>query len=249
MKHSKKINWFLLILILIIFSPLLWTIGFSPIENQINRSAHLTLHTQIKSALIETEIGNATTAVLLKFRAYDTLLEVAVLVLSLVAATVLARSSTNYESLNNETTQTSFHPLLKTLVPTMVPFLFMIGAYLLWAGTKNPGGAFQAGSVWAVMGILLIKTLPISKIQQFNNSSIKLSILTFGSLAIFLIIGVYGNYIHGSFLKYPDGKEYYLVFFIETLIALSTAIVLTIFFSLGRNLIINQIAAISSKEK
>jgi multisubunit Na+/H+ antiporter MnhB subunit len=41
------------------------------------------------------------------------------------------------------------------MVGFIVPLMLLVAGYLLWAGAKQPGGAFQAGAVLAAAGVLL----------------------------------------------------------------------------------------------
>jgi hypothetical protein len=81
------------------------------------------------------------TAVLLNFRGYDTLLEIAVLTSALVGVWALGPAPRIKE--------TTPSPVLLGMNSVLIPLAPMICAYLLWAGARAPGGAFQAGAVLA----------------------------------------------------------------------------------------------------
>jgi multisubunit Na+/H+ antiporter MnhB subunit len=93
----------------------------------------------------QTGAAHPVTAVLLGYRAYDTLLEVAVLLLAVLAVPARADKAFVPES----------DPVLRGLVNGVVPLMVMVAGYLLWAGTKQPGGAFQGGAVLAAAAVLL----------------------------------------------------------------------------------------------
>lgn len=98
-------------------------------------------------------VSNPVTAVLLGFRGYDTLLETIVLAVSLVAVWSLTPSRlwggypSPRQSVRPQGIMTTFSRLL-------IPGGFVIGIYLVWAGSDRPGGAFQAGTLLAAIWTL-----------------------------------------------------------------------------------------------
>lgn len=104
------------------------------------------LAAQVLARRDETGALHAVTAVLLGFRAYDTLLEVAVLVLAVLASGQGAPAAARMRR----------DPILDGLAKALVPLMVLVGGYLLWAGARQPGGAFQGAAVLAAAGVLLI---------------------------------------------------------------------------------------------
>src|SRR5690606_16801623 len=89
------------------------------------------------------------TAVLLAVRGYDTWLELVVLVLAAVAITGgHVQAQPRDRALSRE-------PLLGPLLAVLVPVMVLVAGYLLEAGSRAPGGAFQAGSVLAAALVVL----------------------------------------------------------------------------------------------
>ncbi len=91
------------------------------------------------------------TAVLLNFRGYDTLLEVAVLLAALFGLLALAGARGDAR----EAEDSAPDPLLQTLARLAAPLMIVVAGYLLWAGAHQPGGAFQAAAVLAAAAVLL----------------------------------------------------------------------------------------------
>ncbi len=106
------------------------------------------LSAEVEARLDSSGVSNPVTAVLLNFRGYDTLLEVAVLLLTLFGVWSLGGPPTQ--------TETPAGPILDTLSRLLAPVLVLVAAYLLWVGADAPGGAFQAGSVLGAAGVLLL---------------------------------------------------------------------------------------------
>jgi len=101
-------------------------------------------------ALKDSDVGNPVTGVLLLFRGYDTLLEMAVLLVAWLGVKVVQPVS------QPSTPQApAAHALLNALLAAVVPSAILVGGYLLHAGGQAPGGAFQAGAVIAAAGVLL----------------------------------------------------------------------------------------------
>lgn len=104
--------------------------------------------------LPELELGNSVAAVVLVYRGFDTLIEMVVLLTAWLGARVVAGNA-----LTERTTVAGHElPLLRTLVAIIVPLTVVVAFHLLWIGADRPGGAFQAGSVLAASGVLLLLT-------------------------------------------------------------------------------------------
>jgi len=105
---------------------------------------------RVSSAMPQSGVDHPVTAVLLNFRSYDTLLEIAVLLLAVVVALALREAQPDRpEQMGLE------NPLLRAVMAWLLPLILVVAGFLLWAGSYQPGGAFQAGSVLAAAGVLL----------------------------------------------------------------------------------------------
>ncbi len=124
-------------------AALIWAV-LAPAEPRVDLAA------SVQSALAATGAGHPVTAVLLGFRAYDTLLEVFVVLLALLAAGAAMGDAPPPAA---PTAPAS--AVLRAFVNALAPAMLLIAGYFLWAGAAQPGGAFQAGTVLAAAGILL----------------------------------------------------------------------------------------------
>jgi multisubunit Na+/H+ antiporter MnhB subunit len=97
--------------------------------------------------LADTGVTNPVTAVLLNVRVYDTLLEIAVLLLGVVAIFALGAPPPPPAA-------TPAGPVLLGAVRLLLPVTVLVAGYLLWRGAHAPGGAFQAAAVLAGAGVL-----------------------------------------------------------------------------------------------
>ncbi|MFU8895186.1 MAG: hydrogen gas-evolving membrane-bound hydrogenase subunit E [Gammaproteobacteria bacterium] len=180
------------------------------------------------AAVVEAELGrsgadNPVTAVLLNFRGYDTLLEIAVLTAALVGVWALGPAPRIKE--------TAPSPVLLGLNSILIPLVPMICAYLLWAGKSQPGGAFQAGAVLAAAGVLYILSGRRPRLRVPDAS------LRWGAvvgLAVFLGVGLFVMAPGRRFLQYPVDYAGALILLVETAATLSIAVILAGLFIGGR---------------
>ena len=202
------------------------TVAFTLIVAIVNRPLPAgNLPAQVADRLAETGVSHAVTAVLLDFRSYDTLLEVAVLLVAVVVAMALREAQPDGPDrmgLDN--------PLLRAVVDWLLPLMLMVAAYLLWAGSSQPGGAFQAGAVLAAAGVLL--RLAGDRFNWMKHPLRLRGVLVLG-LAVFVAVGT-GTLVAGrSFLDYPPPAVGGLILMIEITLTLSIALALVSLFQLA----------------
>lgn len=179
------------------------------------------------SAAVDHEI----TAVLLDFRAYDTLLEVAVILVAVVGAYALASAvpsgattgpaaPTQTAATTTTTTSASAPPPAQTLADFLrvaAPVLLLLAAWLLFAGAYQPGGAFQGGAMLAGTVILAAGAGAAPTLLEGFSGRATVSI---GPLA-FLAAGGAGALFAGHWLHMPPGFEAPATVAVETALAVS----------------------------
>ncbi|MFW5968462.1 MAG: MnhB domain-containing protein [Persicimonas sp.] len=157
-------------------------------------------------------VESAVTATLLNFRAWDTLLEVTVLVLVLVGIW----------SLGERTAGAGAKPvprLLEVARSLLTPVILVVAGYLLWAGARAPGGAFQAGAVAASAGILVL----LVDDEAFALRPLVYRLSVVAGLLVFMAVGFGGLAAGGDFLAYPTGWAKGLILVVEAASAVSIA--------------------------
>src|SRR5262245_18009100 len=109
-----------------------------------------TLVPEALASLPATGLSNPVTAVLLAYRAWDTLLEKVVLVLALLGVWALApdllwggRPGPRYHAQRDGP--------LALLARVLPPVGIVVAVYTLWVGADEPGGAFQSATILAAM--------------------------------------------------------------------------------------------------
>ncbi|MFN3594402.1 MAG: MnhB domain-containing protein [Thiobacillaceae bacterium] len=171
-------------------------------------------------ALVATELAQSgvehpVTAVLLNFRGWDTLLEVAVLLLALLTLLTLSGGETPAPA-------GAADPLLQGLARLALPLIILTAGYLLWAGAHRPGGAFQAGAVLAAGAVLLqlAGLLPAwTEPRRLLRVGLVLGFLVFLGVAAALL----GE---GAMLRYPPTLAGALILLIEAGLTLSLGLIL-----------------------
>lgn len=198
--------------VLALTSVLGWTVWtLPPFSDRLQRL--------VASNMAVSGVENPVTAVLLNFRGYDTLLEIGVLLLAALSVLSVVPSPAI-------SSQSPPSPLLILLLRLLLPFIIIVGGYILWIGKYAPGGAFQAGAVLAAGGILLA-TVAV----RFNLSASKTLPLATGiGLLIFLLVALATMMLRGNYLQYPVALAGTLILVIEAAATLSIAAVLILLF-------------------
>jgi multisubunit Na+/H+ antiporter MnhB subunit len=152
----------------------------------------------------ESGVSNPVTSVLLNFRAYDTLLELAVLLAAVLGIWSTGPAVGGFVAAGS---------LLRSLTATAVPLLILTAGYMLWVGGHAPGGAFQAGALLAAAGVVLrlagqpragLPPLPLLR------GVIVLGVLVFTAVGLTLMAAGTG------FLTFPITIAKWLILAIET---------------------------------
>jgi multisubunit Na+/H+ antiporter MnhB subunit len=170
-------------------------------------------------------VENPVTAVLLNFRSYDTLLEIAVLLLVAIAVIPLVPTERNALS-EVESEKITSDPILNGLTNLLVPLIVLISAYMLWTGAYAPGGAFHAGALLASAGVLL----SLSRRRSFSSTTRIAHFALVAGLAVFVFVGVAVAMESGRFLQYPPAAAGLLILLIESAATLSIAATLLLLY-------------------
>ncbi len=172
------------------------------------------------ASLEPTGLGNPVTAVLMAYRAIDTLLEKVVLILALVGVWSLAPDR-YWGGAPGSVPAPAPEPLV-FLARTLPPIGVLVAVYLLWIGADAPGGTFQGGAVLAAMWLL---GMSAGLLPMPQTHARRLRLLLVGGPMVFLAIGFLGL-VAGAFLAYPVALAKPLIVIIEMALILSIAITL-----------------------
>jgi multicomponent Na+:H+ antiporter subunit B len=149
--------------------------------------------TYMKSVPQQLGAPNVITGILLTFRAFDTLGEVAVLFMVAAGVGLLLSGGSKPAEAAEERAAAS--ELVQNGADILLPLIFIFAAYIIMNGHLSAGGGFQGGAVIASGVMLLLLAKPATKLAQ--------DFLSFSeSLAgvLFVLVGVVGLIFAGGFL-------------------------------------------------
>lgn len=181
------------------------------------------LSDEVASRLEESGLANPVSAVLLNFRAFDTLLEKAVLVLALAGLWVLSAGIAQGRLPANFESRHEVEPQLVVLLKVLVPLVLITALYLLWLGADEPGGAFQSGTILAAVAILLVlaRVMPVPV-----PTSVVMRCAVAAGFLVFAAAGFYGMAGEGAFLTFPTEGAKSIILLVEVALTVSVAAVL-----------------------
>ena len=178
-----------------------------------------TLAPQAAQHLNETGLGNPITAVLIAYRAFDTMLEKVVLILAVVGVWSLAPDRF-WGGAPGPPRAARPEGALAFLAQMLPPIGILVGVHIFWVGADEPGGAFQGGAILAAMWIIVMKAR-LSEAPPVSALWLRLTLIA--GPAVFLAAGVTGVALAGAFLAYPAGFAKPLILFIEAFMTLTIA--------------------------
>lgn len=190
-----------------------------------------TLPSMVVEHLPESGVENPVTAVLLNFRSYDTLLEIAVLLIVATAiptALIKNRNATTRGTIVRPPSK--IDPVVFNAIKILAPITILVSGYLLWTGAYAPGGAFQAGSMLAAMFIFM----SLCGFQWSASEKFKRIALAIGSL-FFCVVGALVMLSGRNILEYPSNYAGALILLIEIAATVSIAAVLLILYANIKN--------------
>ncbi len=150
----------------------------------------------LQQSAADTGVANLVTSVVLGYRGYDTLGELAILfTAALGVGMVLGQRSTTAAQ------QAEAGLVLRASADLLFPLLLVVGLYIVFHGHLTPGGGFQGGVVIAVAFFVPVLARPAHSIDHA-------ALLWFEALAgaAFIVIGLLALLNGGQFLQPMLGK-------------------------------------------
>ena len=169
-------------------------------------------------------VSHPVTAVLLNFRGYDTFLELVVLLTALLGVWSLAPLASQPQTV-------PAGPVLMALSRFLMPVMILVAGYLLWAGAHAPGGAFQAGSVLAAAGVLML-LCGHQLSPRLAGWPLRLGLML--GTVVFMAAGLAVMFGGTQFLQYPVSWAGGLILLIELAATLSIGFTLAALFAGNR---------------
>ena len=183
-----------------------------------------TLAPETADNIAATGVGNPITAVLLAFRAVDTLLESIVVLFALVGVWSLAPDRA-WGGRPGPLHRADPDGILAYLARALPPVGLVVGVYIFWIGADLPGGKFQGATILAAMWLLAVMA-GLADAPPVSRTWLRLALV--GGPVVFIAVGVAGAAYAGAFLAYPDGLAKPLIKVIEWALLPSLALTLAL---------------------
>ncbi|MCC5845827.1 MAG: DUF4040 domain-containing protein [Verrucomicrobia bacterium] len=164
--------------------------------------------------------ANPVTAVILNFRAFDTLLEIGVLLVAALSVYTLSGPA-------GGTPVRPPGPIFNLYLRWMTPVFWLVTLYMVWIGGRAPGGAFQAGALLSGLGALTLLG-PSPWPMRLRRRVVRWG-LTLG-FGLFLFAAAW-LWRYGNLLTYPQNHAKTWILIIEIACTLSIGISLTVMFA------------------
>ncbi len=180
------------------------------------------LASEADKALLATGLGNPVTAVLIAYRSFDTMLEKIVLVLAIVGVWSVAPDRF-WSGAPAPLGPAAPDAALVFLARVLVPVGIVVGVQMFWVGADDPGGAFQGGAILAAMWMIAMMAR-LTEPPPVGLAWLRLALIS--GPTVFLVVGVAGPLMAGSFFAFPADFAKPLILFIEAFMVLSIALTL-----------------------
>ncbi len=169
-------------------------------------------------------VGNPVTAVLLNFRAWDTLLESIVLLAALIGAWVLTRPA-DWPLPPGLPQHSAPQGVMAGFGRVLPPVGLLVGVWWVWAGAEGTGGAFQGGTVLAAVALVAFMA-GLAPPPRATAPGLRAGLVA--GPAVFLLAGLAGAVLAGGFLTLPPALAKPAIVAIEVALALSIAVTLAL---------------------
>jgi multisubunit Na+/H+ antiporter MnhB subunit len=164
-------------------------------------------------------LGNPITAVLMSYRSLDTMLEKIVLILAVIGVWSVGADEAWGGAPAPLRQQKAYAPMV-FLAQMLAPVGALIAIHIFWTGANAPGGAFQGGALLAAMWMVTMMAR-LMEPPRVDAQWLRLALVA--GPAVFLISGLAGEVVAGSFFAYPPGLAKPIILFIEAFMVLSIA--------------------------
>jgi multisubunit Na+/H+ antiporter MnhB subunit len=167
-------------------------------------------------------LGNPITAVLISYRSFDTMLEKVVLILAVLGVWSVGPNKA-WGAAPAPLGRRNPYGAAVFLAQMLAPVGAVIGVHIFWVGADAPGGAFQGGALLAAMWMIAMMAR-ITEPPRVDARWLRLALV--GGPAVFLIAGLAGPFMAGSFFAFPHAFAKPIILFIEAFMLLSIAVAL-----------------------
>jgi len=145
---------------------------------------------------------NVVTGVILNFRGYDTMGEVAVIFSALCAVVaILGREKKGLSRAGTDVSRVRTSVVVKTVVRFLIPVITFFAIYTILHGEKSPGGGFQGGAI--IGASIILFTLAFGLPESTRRMPLKARVpLESFAVIVFLAAGTLGVIFGTQFLTF-----------------------------------------------
>ena len=158
----------------------------------------------LENGATETGALNAVAAMILDYRAFDTLGESCVLFVAACCVFILLRVDATKEEEEVEAVDRRYepknNPILNKTFLFLIPAIFMFGIYITVTGHLSPGGGFSGGAIIGAGLLLYLNAFGLEKTERFMNRRIYRR-LTCSALGFYCIAKSYSFYTGANGLE------------------------------------------------
>ena len=146
----------------------------------------------------ETGALNAVTAMILDYRAFDTLGELCVLFVAACSVYILLRVDSGKKEEEVEAVDRRYEPrndpILNKAFLFLVPAVFLFGIYITLTGHLSPGGGCSGGAIIGAGLLLYLNAFGLEKTERFMNRG-RYRRLNCGALGFYFLAKGYSFYV------------------------------------------------------
>ncbi len=171
---------------ILFIAVMLYMIAHLPLYGFKNPRADVVASRYIEKGLEETGAVNVVAAMILDYRAFDTLGESFVLFTALVCTTILLRFGAKDKNrfVAEPVFDTSSDTILRVIGLFLVPCILLFGIYIILNGHLSPGGGFSGGTILGASLIILSASAGFTTTDRIFTYK-RLNIMTFAALGFY----------------------------------------------------------------
>ncbi len=170
----------------------------------------------------QTGANNSVAAIYLNYRIFDTIFEALMLLVSVMGVVHFSRHDESHDE-EHMLYKSNKVKSMKSSIAFIVPFILMLGMYIIINGHNTPGGGFQGGAALSAALICVYLVKPEKTINFYRYEMIEKYIF------MLLVLLSVTFAVSGLYLSFPNLNIYYLVA-MNILIGLKVFCGLTIIF-------------------
>lgn len=178
--RAKELKWVtrlyivtcILVCIILLFVLIMVASHMPPTGVSTNPNNNQVSQRYVEQSLEETGSVNQVTAMITKYRAFDTLGETHVLFIATICVMILLLVKKEDNESVDKTSESEYDRILQINAYILIPMVFMFGIYIILNGHISPGGGFAGGSILGAGLILHTCAYGFQRTRRFFDTHI-----------------------------------------------------------------------------